>query len=56
MVVDNRDPWGHAFVYSVRDRGKTVTIWSIGPNGRDEQGQGDDIVVNERLEYLLNDK
>lgn len=34
------DYWGHALVYSVAKR----RVYSIGPNGVDENGLGDDIV------------
>ena len=48
------DPWGHPFQFKLvtpQANGTCtnqmteagVRIWSMGPNGRDEQGQGDDI-------------
>lgn len=38
------DLWGHAYVYSSEPRhGQQFSIHSIGPNGRDEDGEGDDI-------------
>jgi hypothetical protein len=41
------DPWGHAYSYKSESDGKngwTVTIWSFGPNGVDDHGDGDDVV------------
>lgn len=42
------DPWGHPYVYQRYDPGDnlkwhTYVIYSIGPNGVDEDGNGDDI-------------
>ncbi|MGQ0552338.1 MAG: type II secretion system protein GspG [Planctomycetota bacterium] len=37
------DPWGNAYRYRLGDNGKPV-LWSLGPNGMDEGGGGDDIV------------
>ena len=40
------DPWGNAYQYRPPlEEGDTGRIWSIGPNGFDEDGGGDDIVV-----------
>ncbi|MEW6745407.1 MAG: type II secretion system protein GspG [Planctomycetota bacterium] len=41
------DPWGHAYRY-VRINGSGYQLSSMGPNGKDENGEGDDIaeVVN----------
>lgn len=36
-----RDPWGNAYNYSVD--GRRWNVWSSGPNGIDEGGEGDDI-------------
>jgi hypothetical protein len=36
------DPWGHAYAYST-DGKDDYKIWSIGPNGIDEHGAGDDV-------------
>ena len=44
------DPWGHAYVYvsvnggSPRHRQRSYDLYSLGPNGDDEDGVGDDIV------------
>jgi|GEM_PF-2800020 len=39
------DPWGRAYHYKKFAQGKhKCMIWSCGPNGIDEQGEGDDIV------------
>lgn len=43
MIVKNRDPWGHPFVYKVEDGGRKVILRSCGPNGHDDGGGGDDI-------------
>ena len=42
------DPWGHSYIYQRYDQGDnlrwhTYVIYSIGPNGIDENGRGDDI-------------
>lgn len=42
------DPWGHPYVYQRYDPGDnlrwhTYVIYSVGPNGADEDGSGDDI-------------
>lgn len=37
------DPWGHGYRY-VTDGKDRYTLWSLGPNGIDEEGVGDDIV------------
>lgn len=46
------DPWGHPFVYRVRELGsyharpiQRFELYSIGPNGKDEGGSGDDIAT-----------
>ncbi|MEO6711262.1 MAG: type II secretion system protein GspG, partial [Planctomycetota bacterium] len=38
------DGWGHGFQYSLLDAGKRYRLWSIGPDGVDQSGSGDDIV------------
>jgi hypothetical protein len=37
------DPWGTGKVHARNDRGLRI-LWSIGPNGRDDEARGDDIV------------
>lgn len=37
------DPWGHPYRYVKTDSG--YVVWSIGPNGQDENGGGDDLAV-----------
>ncbi|MSR46946.1 MAG: hypothetical protein EXS13_07770 [Planctomycetes bacterium] len=37
------DPWGQAYSYA-NDGKEHYTIWSLGPNGVDDKGAGDDIV------------
>lgn len=36
------DPWGHPYHYVAQ--GESWRLWSSGPDGRDDQGTGDDIV------------
>jgi general secretion pathway protein G len=44
-----KDPWGHELGYELVDKeqgGRTrqmVHVWSHGPNGEDDSGEGDDI-------------
>lgn len=38
-----RDGWGREFRYSAD--GSAYELWSIGPNGIDEKGEGDDLPV-----------
>jgi len=42
------DPWGHPITYRfpARDPMCEFELYSKGPNGRDEQGGGDDVVVD----------
>lgn len=40
-----RDYWGNKLVYQVDHGAAKVILRSIGPNGRDELGEGDDIEV-----------
>lgn len=44
------DPWGHMFVYkpSNATRGPALVVYSIGPNGIDEDGGGDDVVARDQ--------
>jgi len=36
------DPWGQSYVYRAKQSGPP-DVYSVGPNGTDEHGQGDDI-------------
>jgi len=45
MLVENRDPWGRAFLFSWEGDWRALRVWSRGPNGRDERGKGDDVVA-----------
>jgi len=47
------DPWMHPYVYSVDTNG-TYKVYSVGVNGLDEQGEGDD-VVNREKRYRCED-
>ncbi len=38
------DGWGHGFKYALLDSGARYRLWSMGPDGLDQQGGGDDIV------------
>jgi len=38
-----QDGWGRAFRYSVSDDGASYQLWSLGPDGVDQGGQGDDL-------------
>ncbi|MBU0753611.1 MAG: type II secretion system protein GspG, partial [Planctomycetes bacterium] len=39
------DPWGNGYQYkNLEGTDKNYIIWSLGPNGVDEGGKGDDIV------------
>lgn len=44
-VCRNRDFWGRSFRSKFEERAgvPTLTVYSVGPNGRDEGGAGDDI-------------
>ncbi len=37
-----KDPWGHPYRYQRTPTG--YKLWSVGPNGKDEGGKGDDIL------------
>ena len=50
MLVQGRDAWGRVFRYDVdRDAG-VVAVWSVGNNGDDEHGGGDDICRRVRFQ------
>lgn len=38
-----KDPWGKKFQYSYSQGDVKPMIWSFGPNGKDDNGEGDDI-------------
>lgn len=38
------DEWGQALSYTVAEDGQAFQLWSIGPDGIDQQGSGDDLV------------
>jgi general secretion pathway protein G len=44
------DPWGHTYVYRPPDphQQQGLVLYSIGPNGIDEGGKGDDIVPRDQ--------
>lgn len=39
------DPWGHLIVYQLSPKGDGFTIYSLGPDGIDKGGQGDNITL-----------
>jgi hypothetical protein len=39
-----QDGWGRAFVYAVSDDATTYRLWSIGDDGVDQGGEGDDLL------------
>jgi Type II secretion system (T2SS), protein G len=43
-----QDPWGHPLVYRIPSdhNGCRFDLYSVGPNGIDDHGQGDDIVLD----------
>ena len=45
MLVENKDAWGRPFILSWHGQGRSLSIRSVGRNGRDESGGGDDIEV-----------
>jgi hypothetical protein len=48
------DPWGRPFVYACRQPDCTeLLVYSIGANGIDEQGKGDDVGKSMDLTSLL---
>jgi hypothetical protein len=49
------DAWGHGFVYRPADAssGPSYQLYSIGKNGIDDAGQGDDIVTRAALDPKL---
>lgn len=44
------DGWGRQVVYQPTERRDQVAIYSVGPNGVDESGTGDDIAVADATE------
>lgn len=38
-----KDPWGNQFQYSYSNGDVKPKVWSFGPNGSDDNGDGDDI-------------
>lgn len=45
QIASGKDFWGHPFVFSVSDDRRTVVLYSVGPNGKDEKGLGDDVGI-----------
>lgn len=44
-VRAGRDLWGQPLIYTLDEAAPTVSIRSVGPNGVDEAGAGDDLTV-----------
>ncbi len=42
--VEAKDPWGHSLVALTPAMTAPCTYYSVGPNGEDEDGKGDDVV------------
>jgi hypothetical protein len=47
--IKNQDAWGHPYIYQWRNDGKAIQLRSMGSNGQDDLGQGDDLVANIKL-------
>ena len=45
MLIADRDAWGRPFVYELHTDGAAVAVRSLGPNGKDDLGAGDDLQV-----------
>jgi len=43
MLIDNKDGWGRPFVFIVDQKRQRAVVRSVGLNGRDEKGEGDDM-------------
>lgn len=39
------DPWGNDYRYTVDAEGREFQLWSLGPDGVDQGGEGDDLVA-----------
>ncbi|TGN99905.1 hypothetical protein PN36_32030 [Candidatus Thiomargarita nelsonii] len=39
------DAWGNLFIYVVKEKGEKFLLYSVGKNGIDEFGKGDDILL-----------
>jgi hypothetical protein len=44
-VLSGKDAWGQDLIYDVREGEQRIIVRSVGSNGRDEYGKGDDIQV-----------
>jgi len=53
VIFENRDPWGHSLVYEVRQSEGRIVVRSVGRNGLDEYGKGDDIQAEAILPATL---
>lgn len=42
FLIENRDGWGRPFVFVWEQGGRRAVIRTVGRNGRDEMGKGDD--------------
>jgi len=40
------DIWGYSYVYKITENHTNFFLYSIGVNGQDESGKGDDIIIN----------
>lgn len=49
------DPWGNAYLFSLSNASNNayaIRIWSCGPNGKNEQGEQDDILFRNETDYV----
>ena len=47
-----KDPWGHPYAYHVGASGPA--IYSVGPNGVDEHGDGDDVTTQDKSYHCVD--
>jgi hypothetical protein len=46
------DPWGNVYVLQYVEQDKRIIVRSWGPNGRDDKGEGDDIVTEGNISLM----
>jgi len=44
-LLAGTDYWGHPFIFKLSEDRRTIVLYSVGPNGKDEQGLGDDVYI-----------
>jgi hypothetical protein len=55
FLMRNQDGWKRSFVYEQKDDGFLITLRSVGENGRDEEGKGDDLQRRIDLRWMKPD-